>query len=196
MEGAGVWDELPSCMIIKGVCDYADSHKSKGWQRYAAATAASTAKALLGKYFTNRQSKSPKQHRIFSVPFAENDSFVGRDNVIKSLMDMLFAKRKGRVALEKEPARSVLWLPAFSMAAFELACMDLVEKLNLPRNKDNNDGRELIQQHLSLESIGRWLLILDNADSEEVMHGCEGVPGIFAYLPRSQHGQVLVGSNK
>ena len=47
MEGAGVWDELPSCLVIKGVCDYADSHKPKGWQKYAAATAASTAKALL-----------------------------------------------------------------------------------------------------------------------------------------------------
>lgn len=50
MEGAGVWDELPSCLVIKGVCDYADSHKPKGWQIYAAATAASTAKALLTSY--------------------------------------------------------------------------------------------------------------------------------------------------
>jgi nucleoside phosphorylase len=46
MEGAGVWDNLP-CVIIKGVCDYADSHKNKAWQNYAAATAASAAKALL-----------------------------------------------------------------------------------------------------------------------------------------------------
>lgn len=31
MEGAGVWEIFPS-VIIKGVCDYADSHKSKRWQ--------------------------------------------------------------------------------------------------------------------------------------------------------------------
>jgi hypothetical protein len=37
MEGVGVWDNVP-CIIIKGVCDYADSHKSKLWQAYAAAT--------------------------------------------------------------------------------------------------------------------------------------------------------------
>ncbi|KAA8620646.1 hypothetical protein SMACR_09575 [Sordaria macrospora] len=49
MEGAGVWDELP-CIVIKGVCDYADSHKGKGWQYYAAATAASVAKAVLDEY--------------------------------------------------------------------------------------------------------------------------------------------------
>ncbi|KAL2680329.1 hypothetical protein Neosp_007926 [[Neocosmospora] mangrovei] len=49
MEGAGVWDELPS-IIVKGVCDYADSHKHKAWQNFAAATSASTCKAILERY--------------------------------------------------------------------------------------------------------------------------------------------------
>jgi ankyrin repeat protein/nucleoside phosphorylase len=53
MEGAGVWEVLP-CVIIKGVCDYADSHKNKKWQDYAAATAASGAKAFLS-HWTSRQ---------------------------------------------------------------------------------------------------------------------------------------------
>ncbi|RHZ51897.1 hypothetical protein CDV55_102953 [Aspergillus turcosus] len=39
MEGAGIWDVFPT-VVIKGVCDYADSHKNKMWQPYAAATAA------------------------------------------------------------------------------------------------------------------------------------------------------------
>ena len=47
MEGAGVWDVFP-CVVIKGACDYADSHKTKAWQRYAAATAAACMKAFLG----------------------------------------------------------------------------------------------------------------------------------------------------
>ena len=46
MEGAGVWDSFP-CVVIKGACDYADSHKTKVWQRYAAATAAACMKAFL-----------------------------------------------------------------------------------------------------------------------------------------------------
>ncbi|KAK6507674.1 hypothetical protein TWF481_006097 [Arthrobotrys musiformis] len=49
MEGAGVWENL-SCIVIKGVCDYADSHKNKKWQNFAAATAACATKALLEKY--------------------------------------------------------------------------------------------------------------------------------------------------
>ncbi|GAB1206267.1 hypothetical protein APSETT445_004952 [Aspergillus pseudonomiae] len=46
MEGAGVMNTFP-CLIIRGICDYADSHKDKTWQRYAAATAAAFAKLLL-----------------------------------------------------------------------------------------------------------------------------------------------------
>jgi nucleoside phosphorylase len=46
MEAYGIWDNLP-CLVIKGVCDYADSHKNKHWQHYAAATAAACMKAVL-----------------------------------------------------------------------------------------------------------------------------------------------------
>ncbi|KAL4952197.1 hypothetical protein BDW69DRAFT_185654 [Aspergillus filifer] len=46
MEAAGLMDILP-CLPIRGICDYSDSHKSKGWQRYAAATAAVYATQLL-----------------------------------------------------------------------------------------------------------------------------------------------------
>lgn len=46
MEAAGLMDNFP-CLVIRGVCDYADSHKNKRWQRYAAMTAAAYAKELL-----------------------------------------------------------------------------------------------------------------------------------------------------
>ncbi|PKX93970.1 purine and uridine phosphorylase, partial [Aspergillus novofumigatus IBT 16806] len=46
MEAAGLMDSFP-CLVIRGICDYADSHKNKIWQPYAAATAASYAKELL-----------------------------------------------------------------------------------------------------------------------------------------------------
>ncbi|KAH2000390.1 hypothetical protein KXV97_007827 [Aspergillus fumigatus] len=49
MEAAGVWMHFPT-VVIKGVCDYADCHKSKRWQNYAAASAASCAKAFLLEY--------------------------------------------------------------------------------------------------------------------------------------------------
>ncbi|KAL4905333.1 hypothetical protein BDW74DRAFT_152447 [Aspergillus multicolor] len=57
MEGAGVWNKF-NCLIIKGVCDYADSHKNKKWQEYAAAVAASVAKGVLGLYTPHDRSQS------------------------------------------------------------------------------------------------------------------------------------------
>ena len=47
MEAAGLMDNFP-CLVIRGICDYADSHKNKMWQPYAAATAVAFAKVLLG----------------------------------------------------------------------------------------------------------------------------------------------------
>lgn len=46
MEAAGLMNHFP-CLVIRGICDYADSHKNDRWQRYAAATAAAYAKELL-----------------------------------------------------------------------------------------------------------------------------------------------------
>ncbi|KAF9772500.1 hypothetical protein IL306_009804 [Fusarium sp. DS 682] len=48
-EGAGLWDEFP-CIVVKGVCNYADNHKNKEWQNFAAATAAAVLKALIEEY--------------------------------------------------------------------------------------------------------------------------------------------------
>jgi hypothetical protein len=46
MEAAGLMNSFP-CLVIRGICDYADSHKNKRWQPYAAATAAACAKEVL-----------------------------------------------------------------------------------------------------------------------------------------------------
>ena len=47
MEAAGLMNSFP-CLVIRGICDYADSHKNDIWQEYAAATAAAYAKEFLG----------------------------------------------------------------------------------------------------------------------------------------------------
>lgn len=46
MEAAGLMNTFP-CLVIRGICDYADSHKNKTWQPYAAATAAAFAKEII-----------------------------------------------------------------------------------------------------------------------------------------------------
>ena len=46
MEAAGVIDDT-HCLVIRGISDYADSHKPLMWRQYAAATAASFAREIL-----------------------------------------------------------------------------------------------------------------------------------------------------
>jgi len=53
MEAAGLMNSFP-CLVIRGICDYSDSHKNKEWQGYAAMTAAAYAKDLLQTIVPNR----------------------------------------------------------------------------------------------------------------------------------------------
>ena len=71
MEGAGVIQTHPS-LVIRGICDYSDSHKNKIWQPYAAATAAAYAKELL---------YALPASRIAEVPAPEKDQKKRADEV-------------------------------------------------------------------------------------------------------------------
>lgn len=53
MEAAGLMNHFP-CLIIRGICDYSDTHKRKEWQGYAAMAAAAYAKDLLYRIPPNR----------------------------------------------------------------------------------------------------------------------------------------------
>ncbi|KAI2630977.1 hypothetical protein GGR54DRAFT_585050, partial [Hypoxylon sp. NC1633] len=46
MEAAGLMNHFP-CLVIRGICDYSDSHKNTEWQGYAAMVAAAYARDLL-----------------------------------------------------------------------------------------------------------------------------------------------------
>ncbi|KAL6803985.1 ankyrin repeat-containing domain protein [Trichoderma sp. SZMC 28012] len=45
-EATGLMNQFP-CLVIRGICDYSDSHKNNKWQGYAAMTAAAYTKDLL-----------------------------------------------------------------------------------------------------------------------------------------------------
>lgn len=53
MEAAGLMNHFP-CLVIRGICDYSDSHKNKEWQGYAAMVAAGYAKDLLCRILPNK----------------------------------------------------------------------------------------------------------------------------------------------
>ncbi|KAM5365796.1 hypothetical protein ACJA88_012310 [Fusarium oxysporum] len=260
MEGAGVWDSFP-CIIIKGGCDYADSHKSKVWQRYAAATAAACAKAFLGFWipsvtqdvvclaanverrcsladrecFDQRKrlagepmtqelkivippqtgENATTESRTHYLPLSRNKNFVGRQEVISQLQQLLFTDPDGqRVALvglggvgktqialqlahivkkEDQADRnySVIWVPALSMASFEQACSKMISKFGIEQTDEENP-KETFKRFLSSEKVGKWFLIIDNADNIETLYGkAEAAGGIDQFIPDCEHGYIL-----
>lgn len=58
MEAAGIMNII-SCLVIRGISDYADSHKNKEWQLYAATAAAAYAKELILTVSTNPSNHLP-----------------------------------------------------------------------------------------------------------------------------------------
>lgn len=73
MEAAGLMNHFP-CLVIRGICDYADSHKNDKWQCYASATAAAYTKELLSFVPVSEIQETEKALEVlqkgkFHVPF-------------------------------------------------------------------------------------------------------------------------------
>ncbi|KAH6621564.1 hypothetical protein B0J18DRAFT_467135 [Chaetomium sp. MPI-SDFR-AT-0129] len=63
MEAAGLMNHFP-CLVIRGICDYSDSHKNKAWQGYAAMVAAAYARDLLDLIAPNKVELEQKISKI------------------------------------------------------------------------------------------------------------------------------------
>ncbi|GFF29222.1 Pfs and NB-ARC domain protein [Aspergillus lentulus] len=110
--GAGVWDTLP-CVIINGVSDYADGHKNEVWRNYAAAVAASAAKAFLQYWAPSAKAKSRQAESVHSrVPLLQT-VFIGREieDTIHDSFSEIWRKIQGCIDGEQSPIERVLeWL--------------------------------------------------------------------------------------
>ncbi|KJK73966.1 hypothetical protein H634G_10755 [Metarhizium anisopliae BRIP 53293] len=88
MEAAGLMNHFP-CLVIRGICDYSDSHKNKEWQGYAAMAAAAYAKDLLSRIPPNKVEAEKKIGDILS----------GLHDVAQEHLDI--AKEHNQVAQEQ-----------------------------------------------------------------------------------------------
>jgi nucleoside phosphorylase len=65
MEAAGLQDHFP-CLVIRGICDYSDTHKNDQWHGYAAIVAAAYAKDVLCRIAPNRVEAENKISEVLS----------------------------------------------------------------------------------------------------------------------------------
>ncbi|KAJ5356110.1 hypothetical protein N7517_010719 [Penicillium concentricum] len=80
MEADGLMNHFP-CLVIRGVCDYADSHKNDRWQRYASATAAAYGKELLSYVPVRGLQETQKALDVLNSP---SDTITGLDGLKRS----------------------------------------------------------------------------------------------------------------
>ncbi|KAK2589658.1 hypothetical protein QQS21_012665 [Conoideocrella luteorostrata] len=216
MEGAGVWEEVPHIMV-KGVCDYADCHKNKKWQDFAAATAASALKAILERYNQTDKRQGPVVEELpchFLVPFKRNRGFVGREAILSELLGRILPGTnkedcqrtiiqglggvgKTQIALEaiyrlrnKRLDCSIFWVSAADVNTFENSYREIGRHIKIKGiDEEKADVKRLVKTALSDESIGSWLLVVDNADDTGLLF--EPIC-LSDYLPFSRKGSILL----
>ncbi|KAF4772744.1 putative phosphorylase superfamily protein [Colletotrichum scovillei] len=152
-----------------------------------------------------------KSGPFYSIPFPDNKGFVGRSETLQVLHSMLFHDHCQSVALcglggigktqvalklaylikEGRPEYSIFWVPASSKETFNEAYLAVAKKLGVHAT-DNEDLRLALMHHLRSSASGKWLLIIDNADDEDVLYGSQdGSDGVLDYLPQSEAGVTL-----
>ncbi|KAF1933690.1 uncharacterized protein M421DRAFT_97764 [Didymella exigua CBS 183.55] len=213
MEAAGLMNELP-CVVIRGICDYADAHKNKEWQEYAAAVAAAYAKELIFALPTVVEGEQ------WIVPFPKNDKFVGREQELSTLhrwsnSDVLRPNMalyglggvgKTQIALEfayrtkaQKREASVFWVPANDHLAFEQAYKQIGTALRIPGIEAHGaDVKQLVKDALCNDQrLHPWLMIVDNADDINIVFqkstdDALSNPALIDYVPSSPLGCVLL----
>ncbi|KFA81514.1 hypothetical protein S40288_09942 [Stachybotrys chartarum IBT 40288] len=218
MEAAGV-DANRRCLVIRGISDYADSHKDDVWRSYAAGNAAAFARELLCRIqpaVVRDMKRGTEGAAPWTVPFVRPPSFVGRETQLAQLDADVSSEGCRRLAIcglggcgktalalelayrtrEQQPARATFWVPAVTRESFEQAYREIGTLLRIPGIADDQaDVKQLVKARLSDESFGQWLIIVDNADDTSVLLDPldeeSDANRLIDYLPHSRKGSIV-----
>ena len=152
------------------------------------------------------------------VPFEKNPDFTGRNLELSNLKRKLFVADgitktiaitglggvgKTQLVLElvyqvKDMHRScsVIWIPATNLDSLHQAYINAARQLGISGWEDGKtDVKKLVQEYLSKDSTGTWILIFDNADDMAMWTTEPDVEQnsdcLADYLPRSKRGHVI-----
>ncbi|KAH0168977.1 purine and uridine phosphorylase, partial [Aureobasidium melanogenum] len=202
MEAAGLDAAFP-CLVVRGISDYADTHKNDDWHRYAAAAAAAYAKEVLAVVTPTAVSALPSiGNQYWIIPRRSSSLFTGRVAVLSKLNKQLLpdpnvkiqpsrqisvlqgmgGSGKSEVAIRFAEANrdkfwAVFWVDANTKTTAEQSFARIAHVCGL-KDTDVNSVRHW------LANVGRsWLLILDNCDDNKIDYA--------QYFPPSQRGSII-----
>ncbi|KAH7016552.1 uncharacterized protein B0I36DRAFT_436186 [Microdochium trichocladiopsis] len=85
---------------------------------------------------------------------------------------------------ESRPDYSIFWVPVLSHSSVEQAYVEIARKLGVQKKTDDED--------INSDKGGKWLLVIDNADDQELFFGSDDKAGIEEYIPESENGLILL----
>ncbi|KAH6653249.1 hypothetical protein BKA67DRAFT_312556 [Truncatella angustata] len=157
--------------------------------------------------------KETPHQTCYYIRLEKNPRFTGRDTILDEIEDRFFIRSecrtlalaglggvgKTQVALQfayrikyQYPDCSIFWVAALSHGTFEQAYTEIAHKLGVQRTSDEEDIKEALCRYLSLDTAGKWLLVVDNADDLALVFGSAGRSGIIQYFPCSDNGLILM----
>ncbi|TIA61571.1 purine and uridine phosphorylase [Aureobasidium pullulans] len=200
MEAAGL-DNFP-CLVIRGISDYADTHKNDDWHAYAASTAAAYAKELLKVVPLTAISQLPSiGNKHWLVPRPSTPLFTGRESVLQKMKDHLVrlsddnrerrifvccgmgGSGKSETAIKfvennRDSFWGIFWVNADTQDTAKQGYAKIASMCNI-----SDSSIEGVKLWLA-NKRSPWLLILDNCDSENEVY-----PSFF---PSGQSGSIIV----
>lgn len=152
------------------------------------------------------------------VPFDRNSRFIDREVELTRLESMLFANDEfakvavsglggvGKTQLvlellyrlrEKKKQYAAIWIQATNMESLNQGYHAVARRFGIRGSggKDEN-MQELVQNFLSEQSAGHWILVFDNADDIDMWIGNpvstqQSSKRLIDYIPRSDTGRVI-----
>ena len=97
---------------------------------------------------------------------------------------------------EDHPRKWVFWVHAGNTARFREGYKTIAEEAKIDGRDKTNNILQLVSNWLCVEANGQWVMIVDNADDQEVLF--KQIPGDSAgnslsdYLPQSKHGSTIL----
>jgi GTPase SAR1 family protein len=149
------------------------------------------------------------------VPFERNGRFIGRETELAQLEGKIFVEdRTTKIAItglggvgktqlllelvyktrKKYENCSIIWIATINMESVQQSYLDVARQLRIPGwEADQVDVKRLVQEYLSKESAGQWLLVFDNADDIDMWIDRPGEESgrLKEYLPSSHKGCIV-----
>ncbi|KAJ0425854.1 hypothetical protein BJY00DRAFT_298425 [Aspergillus carlsbadensis] len=166
IDAAGLVDQLP-CLVIRGICDYCDSHKHKSSQGSAALTAAK-------RSARDKEERARIKDTVNGPP--TKVTICGLGGVGKTQIALELAYR-----IREKHSASVFWVPCTSYEAVEQEFSSIAQILGLH------------SAYLEQDEANRWLWIFRNDSMDMWVQGsfADSSLSLTYYLPLKDSGHIL-----